>query len=112
VNTNDKLTLRQLLLATPVTQPVVLRVRDTTSGLCWEVELWPIRYDTEYASPYPDSDPCQRRVAMFAACDLCDTGPLLDERQAYLAGTKPVVIDSIPRTALVYEVKSNGGFEK
>jgi hypothetical protein len=106
-----KLTLRQLLLATPATQPVILRVHDTTSGLRWEVELWPIRHDTEYASPY-HGDLRQRRVAMFAACDLCDTGPLLDERQAYLAGTKPVVIDNIPRTALVYEVKSNGGFGK
>ena len=106
-----KLTLRQLLLATPVTQPVILRVRDTTSGLCWEVELWPIRHDTEYASPY-HGGPCQRRVAMLAACDLCDTGPLLDERQAYLAGTRPVVVDNVHLTALVYEVKSNGGFEK
>lgn len=111
MNTNDKLTLRQLLLATPATQPVILRVRDTTSGLRWEVELWPIRHDTEHASPY-HGDPCQRRVAMFAACDLCDTGPLLDERQAYLAGTEPVVVDNVHLTALVYEVKSNGGFEK
>lgn len=108
MDSNGKLTLRQLLLATPQTQPVILRVRDTTSGLCWEVELWPIRHDTEYASPYR-GDTRQRRVEMLAACDLCDTGPLLDERQAYLAGTKPVVIDSISRTALVYEVKSNGG---
>lgn len=102
---NGNLTLRQLLLNTAWTIPVVVVVKDTTSKVKWRVELWPI---PKYNDPY--NIPCmqQRRVDMLARCDLCDAGPLLDERPVTLVGTEQVVVDNIPRTAIVYEVPSNG----
>ena len=109
MNTNDKLTLRQLLLATPETQPVVLRVHDTPSGMVWRVHLWPVPNGTTWQNGVEYTG-CARpkRVNMVARCGLFDTEPLL-ESQVHLVGTEPVAIDSIPRTAVIYEVKSNGG---
>lgn len=102
------LTLRQLLLNTSWTIPVVVVVKDTASKVKWRVELWPLPSDHYYDSPYNIPSTQQRRVDMFARCDLCDTGPLLDERPVTLAGTEQVFVDNIPRTAIVYEVPSNG----
>lgn len=101
------LTLRQLLLNTAWTIPVIVLVKDTTSGLRWRVELWPIRRETTAGNPYHQTGYGERRVEMFAACDLCDVGELLDNRPVTLAGTEQVVIDNVHNMAIVYEVPSN-----
>lgn len=100
------LTLRQLLLNTSWTTPVVVVVKDTVSKVKWRVELWPIpKYNDPRSAVVPDMQ--QRRVDMLARCGLCDTGPLLDERPVTLAGTEQVVVDNVHKTAIVYEVPSS-----
>ena len=101
------LTLRQLLLNTSPTIPVVVQVRDTSSGLVWRVELWPARKASLSGISYP-TDERRARVAMFVGSDLCDVGELLDNRPVTLVGTEPVVIDNVHNTAIVYEVPSTG----